>query len=276
MWRTRQDRKNQEDGAAARQDGVGLEDGAESQQEESEDSQSVDEKQGQGRTKDTMDKQSLKMMLLKLMQGMQDIQRQIVVSKDETRGDDVEIVRYVSDLPKLVEWSPETAPIDLGGETWWDLTLSTARAWYDNHTNVSPIQRLTNVAKPTPELQQKKWTRLERRASSLLLGALPELLKEEVIASKSITALGILTRAMLQFQPGGLTERSAILSALEAPAEASSVASAIVQLRRWIRGKRKAFEVGVSIPDSSILKGLDQKLTPCGYRPNTGHCDAVQ
>jgi hypothetical protein len=206
----RQDRKNQEDGAAAWQDGVGLEDGAESQQEESEDSQSVDEKQGQGRTKDTMDKQSLKMMLLKLMQGMQDIQRQIVVSKDETRGDDVEIVRYVSDLPKLVEWSPETAPIDFGGEMWWDLTLSTTRAWYDNHTNVSPIQRLTNVAKPTPELQQKKWARLERRASSL---ALPELLKEEVIASKSITALGILTRAMLQFQPGGLTERSAILSA---------------------------------------------------------------
>jgi len=201
---------NVEDGAAARQDCVGLEDGAESQQEESEDSQSVDEKQGQGRTKDTMDKQSLKMMLLKLMQGMQDIQRQIVVSKDETRGDDVEIVRYVSDLPKLVEWSPETAPIDFGGEMWWDLTLSTTRAWYDNHTNVSPIQRLTNVAKPTPELQQKKWARLERRASSL---ALPELLKEEVIASKSITALGILTRAMLQFQPGGLTERSAILSA---------------------------------------------------------------
>ena len=87
----------------------------------------------------------------------------------------------------------------------------------------------------------------------MLLSALPESLKEEVIAAKSITALGILSRAMLQFQPGGLTERSAILAALESPMEATSVASAILQLRRWIKWKRRAMEVGVSIPDSSIL-----------------------
>ena len=219
-----------------------------------------------------MDKKSLKIML-KLMQGMQELQRQIVVSKDDARGDDVEVVRFMSDLPKLVELSPDTAPIDFGdwvtclhlhmsdlsstSEMWWDLTLSTARAWYDSHMKLSPIQRLTNAPQPTPELQQKKWSRLERRASSLLLGALPESLKEEVIASKAITALGILAKAMLQFQPGGLTERSAILSALESPTESTSVASAILQLRRWIRWKRRALEVGVSLPDSSILmKGL--------------------
>ena len=70
-------------------------------------------------------------------------------------------------------------------------------------------------------------------------------------------ALSILSRAMLQFQPAGLTERSAILSALEAPVEANSVALVILQLRRWIRWKGRALEVGVSIPDSSILmKGL--------------------
>lgn len=60
-----------------------------------------------------MDKKSLKIML-KLMQGMQELQRQIVVSKDDARGDDVEVVRFMSDLPKLVELSPDTAPIDFG------------------------------------------------------------------------------------------------------------------------------------------------------------------
>ena len=219
-----------------------------------------------------MDKQSLKIML-KLMQGMQELQKQIIVSKEDGRGDEIEVVRYVADLPKLAEWNPETAPIDFGdwviclhphmadlsstSEMWWDLTLSTARSWYDHHMKLSPIQRLTSTPKPTPELEQKKWSRLERRASSLLLNALPERLKEEVIAAKSITALGILSRAMLQFQPGGLTERSAILTALEAPMEASTVGAAIQQLRRWMRWKRRAMEVGVSIPDSSILmKGL--------------------
>ena len=52
--------------------------------------------------------------MLKLMQGMQELQKQIVVSKDERRGDEVEVVRLVSDLRKLAEWSPETAPIDFG------------------------------------------------------------------------------------------------------------------------------------------------------------------
>ena len=104
-----------------------------------------------------MDKKSLKIML-KLMQGMQELQRQIVVSKDDARGDDVEVVRFMSDLPKLVELSPDTAPIDFGvgvtclhlhmsdlsstSEMWWDLTLSTARAWYDSHMKLSPIQEV--------------------------------------------------------------------------------------------------------------------------------------
>ena len=80
---------------------------------------------------------------------------------------------------------PHMADLSSTSEMWWDLTLSTARAWYDNHMKLSPIQRLTNAPQTTPELQQKKWSRLERRASSLLLGALPESLKEEVIASKA-------------------------------------------------------------------------------------------
>eukprot|EP00435_Cladocopium_sp_Y103_P055570 s436_g18.t1 len=52
------------------------------------------------------------------------------------------------------------------------------------------------------------------RSAALLMAALPHSLKEEVISSKSVTTLGILTKAMIQYQPGGLSERSAILSAL--------------------------------------------------------------
>ena len=189
-----QGRRTQEDRAAAQQ-----EDGAESRQGESESEQSSDERQKNGRPKEGVDKQSMKIML-KLMQGMQELQKQIVVSKAEGRENEVEVVRFVSDLPMSAEWSPETAPIDFGdwviclhphmvdlsstSEMWWDLTVSTAGAWYDHHMKLSPIQRLTGTPKPTPELQQKKWSRLERRASSLLLSALPESLREELIASK--------------------------------------------------------------------------------------------
>ena len=101
--------------------------------------------------------------MLKLMQGMQELQKQIVVSKDERRGDEVEVVRLVSDLRKLAEWSPETAPIDFGdwvfsftpstSEMSADLTVSTASTWHDHHMKPSPIHRLTSAPKPTPELQ---------------------------------------------------------------------------------------------------------------------------
>ena len=268
----RQGTPSKEEGAEARQDRSSQEDGAEARQEQSESDSSSEEPQRASRPKESVDKQSMRIML-KLMEGMQELQKQIVISKEEGKGDEIEVVRYVADLPKLAEWNPETAPIDFGdwviclhphmadlsstSEMWWDLTLSTARTWYDHHMKLSPIERLTSTPRPTPELQQKKWSRLERRASSLLLNALPQTMKEEVIAAKSITALGILSRAMLQFQPGGLTERSAILTALEAPMEAATVGSAIQQLRRWMRWKRRALEVGVSIPDRSILmKGL--------------------
>ena len=51
-------------------------------------------------------------MVLKLMTGMQDLQRQILQSKTDEQQDEIEYVRYSQELPRLVDWSPETAPID--------------------------------------------------------------------------------------------------------------------------------------------------------------------
>ena len=43
---------------------------------------------------------------------------------------------------------------------------------------------------------QPRWSRVERRASSLLMAAIPDQLREEVVASKSVSALGILSKGM--------------------------------------------------------------------------------
>jgi len=136
-----------------------------SRQGESESEQSSDERQKNGRPKEGVDKQSMKIML-KLMQGMQELQKQIVVSKDEGRGDEVEVVRFVSDLPMLAEWSPETAPIDFGdwviclhphmvdlsstSEMWWDLTVSTAHAWYDHRHEAVANPEVDRYSKARP------------------------------------------------------------------------------------------------------------------------------
>ena len=165
----RQGTPSKEEGAEARQDRSSQEDGAEARQEQSESDSSSEEPQRASRPKESVDKQSMRIML-KLMEGMQELQKQILISKEEGKGDEIEVVRYVADLPKLAEWNPETAPIDFGdwviclhphmadlsstSEMWWDLTLSTARTWYDHHMKLSPIERLTSTPRPTPELQQ--------------------------------------------------------------------------------------------------------------------------
>eukprot|EP00435_Cladocopium_sp_Y103_P007611 s3631_g2.t1 len=135
----------------------------------------------------------------------------------------------------------------------WSLMMKTVTAWYSHrmtHMTLTPIQRLSHHPTMPDELKAKRWGRLERRAASLLMPSLPEPLREEIIASKSVTTLGILSKAMLQYQPGGL---GAILQALDSPSESASVPAAITQLRKWIRWKRRALELRVSIPDSSIL-----------------------
>ena len=78
-----------------------------------------------------------------------------------------------------------------------------------------------------------------------------------MIAGKDISTMSILCRLMLSYQPGGLSEKAAILSALDSPEEAQSLAQAVVGLRKWLRWHRRAGEVGVTRPDATIqVKGL--------------------
>lgn len=46
---------------------------------------------------------------------------------------------------------------------------------------------------------------------------------------------------------------------LESPQEAASLGAVLTGLRRWLRWKRRAMEVGVALPDATILvRGLNR------------------
>ena len=216
-------------------------------------------------------------LVLRLMENMQNLQKQVLEAKDDRSLNEVEWVRQSADLPKLPEWNAETAPIDFNdwmlciqpymadltatsGE-WWELMVQSARAWYNDHMQLAPLARLTHVPKLSEEVNQKRWSRLERRASSMLMSSIPENLREEVVSSKCMNTISILTKGMVMFQPGGLSERASILAALENPVEAASIPAATQGLRRWVRWKRRAEELGVSVPDATILMRGLHKLT---------------
>lgn len=52
-------------------------------------------------------------LLLKIVQGMQSMQKQILEGKEDQK-EESELVRYSPELPRLPEWNVETAPIDYG------------------------------------------------------------------------------------------------------------------------------------------------------------------
>ena len=269
-----------EEGAETRQDWMQSPSRIQHESEDEQSSQSQDSEQDLGgeRNQGARNKEGDPTMqvLLKIVDTMQVMQQSMLKSKEEI-GEEPEVVRVSPQLPKLPEWCPESAPIDFNdwltclevhmsdlssnSQHWWGATMKVVSTWYAHHMTLTPIQRLSHVPELPDHLKQRKWSRLEKRAASLLMASIPETLREEVVASKAVSTHGIMSKAMLVYQPGGLGERGAILQALESPQESATISTAITQLRKWIRWKRRACEMGVSIPDASILmRGLSRLM----------------
>ena len=215
-------------------------------------------------------------VMLGLMQGMQELQKRVLeVEKGEEKGE-AEWVRGGSVvLPKLPEWSGTTGPIDFNdwlcliepqmadltntSAEWWSQLLEESRDWYEEHLKLPPLKRMGHEARPSLALSVKRWSRLERRASTLLLAALPDGQRDDLVAAKRLTSLEIICHLLMTYQPGGLAEKELILKSLEQPTESTSLQEAIVNRRRWARWRRRAADLGVSEPDPYLLlKGLNR------------------
>ena len=148
---------------------------------------------------------------------------------------------------------------DSSGE-WWELVVSEARAWYKQYIKLRPIQRASSKIEPSAELQKPKWARVEKRAISMLLSSVPTTVKEELVATRTLSPLGLVSKLMvLVYQPGGAHERTIILRQLEDPPEAGSPSEACMGLRRWMRWLRRATDIGLNLPDAIILmKGINK------------------
>ena len=234
-----------------------------------------DSKVPEASTSSSEEQKTMMTIMLKLMEGMQETHKRLMDGRDETREQESEFVRSAQPLPQLPEWSAMTGPIDLGdwlaliepmmsdltgtsGE-WWQLLMSEAYGWYQRHLQLPPLDRISHTPTPSPELARSKWSRLEKRASTLLLMAVPEGQREDLISSKRLTALGIICHLLVIYQPGGLAEKELILRSLEQPVETSNLPEAVQSLREWMRWRRRASDLKISEPDPFILlKGLNR------------------
>ena len=137
-------------------------------------------------------------LLMVMMQNMQEIQKRM-----PSRDDSVEVVRSgVIDLPKLSEWDSQEGPLKMGdwmaviepaisdlstsSELWWSEMVREVQRWYEVHLQMAPLDRAAHDMTPPQTLQMKQWQRLERRVASMLLAAVPDQQREELVAAKRL------------------------------------------------------------------------------------------
>ena len=115
----------------------------------------------------------------------------------------------------------------------------------------------------TPErparFKEGPYTRVGQRGISLLLKAIPGHLKEEIVSCRKLTCIETLSIVLTTYQPGGLSERAALLKYLTNPDPGKNIKESLRGLRRWCRWKARAEELNIAIPDATLLvAGLDQ------------------
>ena len=246
--------------------------GGEEEQEESE--ECGEDGRDRGRSRETdFTKQSMKFMML-MMETMKEFQKSVGGAKEEGLVRGVEMVRTgVPDLPLLPPWDAQTGPLQLGdwlllvepivsdlsitANEWWKAIVKAAEEWYRSHISMSPLERVKHDTEPPKHIVEERWQRVERRTSAMLLQAVPQVVRDELVSARRMGVFGILTYLMTSYCPGGVSEKQMLLRNLEEPPEIGSVSDAPAALRKWMRWRYRTKEVGAVAPDPSLqLKGL--------------------
>ena len=213
-----------------------------------------------------------------LAKGMAQLQSAMAASMTSKSSEPEQVKPGISELPRLPELS-ETSCIDIGdwihalqcpmgdlsnsSAAWWQEVLLCLDRFYQAYLRSSNLTKLSLRPESfaSAVVKEDKWSRVDKRATSMLLASLPESVRTEILASRLTGALQVLGRVMVLYRPGSTAERQQILKALELPAPATTAAEAVDGLRRWSRWLRRASDVGLQSPDPSILlRGLDNMV----------------
>ena len=88
---------------------------------------------------------------------------------------------------------------------------------YQRWLDMRPVERL-NVAPEEPGwLGKYPFSRVEQRGAGLLLRALPQSLRQEVVSRRTMSAAAMVFKVLTMYQPGGPAERQSLLNYLVEP-----------------------------------------------------------
>jgi len=145
---------------------------------------------------------------------------------------------------------------------WWDEVLHQVMDTYGRWLEAGPIERL-HIEPPSDEACSSTplRRRMTLRASTLLMNAMPPRLREELVASRTLSTSGILFKILRNYQPGGTAEKAETLQALTVAKAAKTPREAVDKIRKW-RRHHGSGPTGLLHPH----QGVDRYGTrgPCG------------
>ena len=147
-----------------------------------------------------------------LVQGMAQLQNAVSESL-KSKSKEVEVVKPgIAELPQLADLSN-------GSGDWWKEVMVSLAAYYEAYTRASRVGKLALRPEDyeTSELKDPRWSRVDKRAASMLLASLPAGVRDEILASRLSGSLALLSRVVVLYRPGSVVERQQILTSLESP-----------------------------------------------------------
>ena len=186
-----------------------------------------------------------------------------------------EPAKYVFELPKLPPAELSTSAVACGNwiaqirqvfaglspssAEWWSSVERAAGQQYQRWLTADPVDRL--LLDPTTVLADfdlAKYQRVESRAVTLMLAAVPQGVRDEAVCNRWLTTASLLFRVQCIYQPGGSSERAMLLSHLVNPEVVKSYGAGVTALRKWQQNFHRVRELQAALPDSSLLlKGVD-------------------
>ena len=195
-------------------------------------------------------------------------------SKPDNRPE--EPAKYINELPKLPASDITTSAVTCGNwlaqlrqifaglspsaVDWWQAVELAATRHYQRWLIADPLDRLSlDPSGVVAVFDEAKFQRVESRAVSLILAAIPQYIRDEAVSNRWLSSAVLLFRLQCVYQPGGASERSMLLSQLTVPESVNTVRAAVAMLRKWQQNFYRVRELGASMPDPSLLlSGIDK------------------
>ena len=161
----------------------------------------------------------------------------------------------------LAQLRPLVGDVSMTATKWWDDLMAATNLAYHRWLSLGPLERL-QVRPPTMEETSGRNIRLDQRVTMMLVNALPQELKNELIATRELYTAGVVFKVLRTYQPGGLSEKAATLASLTGTTPADNAVDGASALRLWRRQALRARELGVTLPDPTLqVRALDTVMS---------------